>query len=120
VSAPEHGRAAPGSIIAAIIATHTAMKKPNEPSWVAVPMSIPRICQAAMTQHAAASPSIPASAAAVAAGVARVTAAGSAGMPVPPAAGSPMSCRSPFIVASLISHGVPGSAGVVAARPGGP
>jgi hypothetical protein len=59
---------APGVIIAAIIATHTAIKPPNEPSRVAVPMSIPFICQTAMTQHAAASPSVPVSAAAVAAG----------------------------------------------------
>ena len=49
--------AAPGSIIAAIIATHTAMKNANEPSLVATPMSIPCICQTATTQDAAASPS---------------------------------------------------------------
>jgi hypothetical protein len=43
-------------------------KAPNEPSWVAIPMSIPFICQTAMTELAAASPSVPVSAAAVAAG----------------------------------------------------
>jgi hypothetical protein len=59
--------AAPGSIIAAIITTHTAMKDANEPSLVATPMSIPCICQAAMPQDAAASPSVAVSAAAIAA-----------------------------------------------------
>ena len=63
-------RAAPGSIIAAIITTHTAMKDANEPSWVAVPMSIPCICQTATTQDAAASPNVATSAAATAAGLA--------------------------------------------------
>jgi len=57
--------AAPGSIIAAIIATHTAMKNSNEPSLVAAPMSIPCICHTAMPQDAAASPSVAVSAAAV-------------------------------------------------------
>src|SRR5262249_62202552 len=56
--------AAPGSIIAAIIATHTAMKDANEPRLVATPMSIPCICQTATTQDAAASTSVAASAAA--------------------------------------------------------
>jgi hypothetical protein len=55
--------AAPGSIIAAIMATHTAMKNVNEPSLVAAPMSIPRICQTVTTQAAAASPRVAASAA---------------------------------------------------------
>src|SRR5215470_12281676 len=95
--------AAPGSIIAAIITTHTAMKNPNEPSLVAVPMSIPCICQAATIQLAAASATVAVSAAAVAAGVARATTAGSAGTPVPTAAGTAAFCGSPFIVASLIS-----------------
>jgi hypothetical protein len=56
--------AAPGSIIAAIIATHTAAKNANEPSRVATPMSIPVICQTETIQHAAASPSVAVSAAA--------------------------------------------------------
>src|SRR5262252_897016 len=56
--------AAPGSIIAAIMAAHTAMKKPNEPSDVAVPMFIPVICQTETTQHTAASPSVAATVAA--------------------------------------------------------
>src|SRR5215831_2736525 len=59
--------AAPGSIIAAIITTHTAMKDANEPSLVATPMSIPCICRTATTQDAAASPSVAANTAAVAA-----------------------------------------------------
>ena len=58
--------AAPGSIIAAIIATHTAAKNANEPSRVATPISIPVICQTETTQHAAASPSVTVSAAAAA------------------------------------------------------
>ena len=41
------------------------MKAPNEPSWVAVPMFIPLIRQTATAQHAAASPSVPVSTAAV-------------------------------------------------------
>src|ERR1039457_3589851 len=57
--------AAPGSIIAAIIAPHTATKDVNVPSRVATPMSIPLICRAATTQHAAASPSVAVSVAAV-------------------------------------------------------
>ena len=75
---------APGSIIAAIITTHTPMKNANEPSRVATPMSIPCICRTATTQDAAASPSVPVSAAAVTAGVVRVTTAGSAGEPMTP------------------------------------
>src|SRR6266487_6224293 len=59
--------AAPGSIIAAIIDTHSATKNANEPSRVATPMSIPFICRTATTQDAAASPSVAVSAAAVAA-----------------------------------------------------
>src|SRR5215469_18083310 len=51
-------RAAPGSIIAAIIVTHAAAKNPNEPGRVATPMSMPFMSQAAATQHAAASPSV--------------------------------------------------------------
>jgi hypothetical protein len=43
------------------------MKKPNEPSRVWAPMSIPFICRTATTQDAAASPSVAASAEAVAA-----------------------------------------------------
>ncbi len=96
------------------------MKDANEPSRVATPMSIPRICQTAMPQDAAASPSVPVSAAAAAASVARATAAGSAGTPVPPAAGNAASCGSPFIIASLISPGVLGFVGEVAAAPGRP
>jgi len=57
------GRA--GSIIAAIIEIHTATKNTKEPSWVATPMSIPFISRTAKTQHAAASPSVAVSAAAV-------------------------------------------------------
>src|ERR1022692_1982446 len=56
--------AAPGSIIAVIIVTHTAAKNVNEPSRVATPMSIPVICQTEITQQAAASPSVAVSAAA--------------------------------------------------------
>ena len=54
--------AAPGSIIAAIIVTHTAAKNPNDPGRVATPMSMPSISQTAAAQHAAASPSVAASA----------------------------------------------------------
>ena len=50
--------AAPGSIIAAIIASHRAMKNANEPSRVVTPMSMPSICPTATTQAAAASPSV--------------------------------------------------------------
>src|SRR5215831_6122123 len=63
---PSTAGAAPGSIIAAIITAHTAMKDANEPSLVATPMSIPCICHTAMTQDAAASPSVAVSAAAIA------------------------------------------------------
>src|SRR5262249_20397768 len=49
---------------AAIITTHAAAKNPGEPSSVATPISIPRICQTETTQHAAASPSTTVSAAA--------------------------------------------------------
>src|SRR5262249_28792173 len=59
--------AAPGSIIAAIIHAHRPAKDPNEPSRVAIPMSIPVICRTATTQDAAARPSVAARAAAVAA-----------------------------------------------------
>jgi hypothetical protein len=46
---------APGSIIAAIIVTHTMQRtKANEPSLVATPMFMPRIWSMATTQHAAA------------------------------------------------------------------
>src|SRR5690242_13201791 len=61
--------AAPGSIIADIITTHTVTKNPNEPSRVATPMLIPLICQTATTQDAAASPNVAVSPAAVAAGL---------------------------------------------------
>ena len=54
--------AAPGSIIAAIIATHTAAKNANEPSWVSTAISIRVICQTETTQHPAASPSVAVSA----------------------------------------------------------
>ena len=57
----------PGSIIAAIIGTHNAMKNANEPSRVAVPISMPFICRIEMAQHTAASASVAASAAATAA-----------------------------------------------------
>jgi hypothetical protein len=40
----ETAGSAPGSIIAAIIGTQTVMKNANEPSSVAVPMSMPLIC----------------------------------------------------------------------------
>jgi hypothetical protein len=60
---------APGSIIAAIMTTHTAMKNANEPSPVATPISMPRICQTATTQDATASPSVANSAAVRAAAV---------------------------------------------------
>ena len=59
-------RAAPGSIIAAIIDTHRATKNTNEPSSDATPMSIPFIRRTATTQDAAASPSVAARAAALA------------------------------------------------------
>jgi len=71
-------------------------------------MSIPFICQTAMTQHAAASPSVPVSAAVAAAGMARVTTAGSAGTSVSSAAGNAAFCGSTFIVVSMISHSVLG------------
>src|SRR5258708_8945195 len=47
--------------------THSAAKDANEPSSVATPMSMPFICRTATTQVAAASPSVAASVAAVAA-----------------------------------------------------
>src|SRR6201998_3847328 len=59
--------AAPGSIIAAIMGTHSAMKNANEPSRVAVPISMPCICQTETPQHAAATASVVVSAAAPAA-----------------------------------------------------
>src|SRR5215831_5701584 len=62
---PSTAGAAPGSIMAAIITTHTAIKDANDPSLVATPMSIPCICQTAMPQDAAASPSVAVSAAAI-------------------------------------------------------
>ncbi len=46
--------AAPGSIIAAIIASHKTVNDPNEPSRVETPKSIPLIRWIAMTQQAAA------------------------------------------------------------------
>src|SRR4051812_48596708 len=50
---------APGSIIAAIIETHTPAKNQSEPSWVDTPMPvIPLISRSETTQHAAASPSV--------------------------------------------------------------
>jgi len=92
-------------------------------------MSIPCIRQTAMAQHAAASPSVPVSVPAVAAGVARVTAPVSAGTPAPRAAGGAAVCGSAFMVASVVSPGVlwfakwrPGACGqagrVVAKHPG--
>src|SRR5438128_5369119 len=54
-----------GSIIAAIINTQRGTKNANEPRVVATPMSIPFICRTATTQHAAASPSVAVSPAAV-------------------------------------------------------
>src|SRR5258707_15876737 len=85
-------RGAPGSIIAAIIGTHRAAKDTNEPSGVATPMSIPLICRTATTQDVAASPSVAVSAAAVAAVLVLVTAAGpDAGLVAPPwRAGGPL------------------------------
>ncbi len=44
------------------MATHTAMKNPNEPSSVATPMAMPLICKTAIAQHAAASPRVTVSA----------------------------------------------------------
>src|ERR1035438_2111005 len=58
---------APGSIMAAIMATHTAAKDANVPSRVATPMFIPVICRIATTQHAAASARVAVSGPAVAA-----------------------------------------------------
>src|SRR5207302_4435843 len=55
----------PGNIIAAIIDIHTARKDGNEPSSVAVPMSMPLIWRIATTQQVAARPSVAASAVAV-------------------------------------------------------
>jgi hypothetical protein len=46
--------AAPGNIIAAIIATQTATKKVNDPRLVATPKSMPFICRTAAAQEAAA------------------------------------------------------------------
>src|SRR6516225_6496210 len=68
--------AAPGSIIAAIIVTHAAAKNQNDPGRVATPISMPSISQAAITQHAAESPSIAVSTGAVSTAPAPVTAAG--------------------------------------------
>ena len=55
--------AAPGNIIAAIIATHRAMKKEKEPSPPAAPMSmavafIPAVCRTVTTQQEAVTASI--------------------------------------------------------------
>src|SRR5262249_47668451 len=66
---------APGSIIAAIIDTHTATKNANEPSSVATPMSIPFIWRRATSQDAAASASVAVSSAVVAAVSALIIAA---------------------------------------------
>jgi hypothetical protein len=66
--------AALGSIIAAIIATQRAIKNANEPISIFTPMSIPLICLTAMSHATTASPSVAVSAAAVAAGLALVTA----------------------------------------------
>jgi hypothetical protein len=79
--------AAPGGIIAAIIAAHTARNTPNGPTLVAIPMSIPFICQTAATQQAAAGPSVTVSAASVVAVLAPVVAAERETGPAP--AGSP-------------------------------
>src|SRR5579862_9804971 len=75
----------PGSIIAAIMATHTAMKNPNEPSWVATPMAIPLMCTTATPHAAPASPSVAVNA----------TAAGltPAGRSTPPGTSTPASHR---------------------------
>ena len=62
---------APGSIIAAIIDTHTMTKNPNEPSGVATPMSIPLIRRTATTQDAQAIGSVTISATGVAAALPR-------------------------------------------------
>ena len=57
---------APGSIIAAVIDTHSATKDAREPSRVVTPMSvIPFISRTETSQHAPASPSVAAAAAAV-------------------------------------------------------
>src|ERR1035438_6172947 len=55
----------PGSIIAAIIAVHDAVKKANEASLGATPMSMPRIWSMATTQHAEAAPRVAVNTAAV-------------------------------------------------------
>jgi hypothetical protein len=61
--------------MAAIIVTHKAMKKANEPRRVATPMFIPPIWRTASTQQAAASPTVTVRAVAVAALLSRVVAA---------------------------------------------
>jgi hypothetical protein len=76
LDAPDAAGAAPGSIIAAIIAVHTATNTPNGPTLVATPMSIRFICQTATAQQAAAGPSVTVSAAAVVAVLAPAVAAG--------------------------------------------
>ena len=53
--------------MAAIITTQVTMKNAKDPSVVVTPMSMPCICRTAMTQPAAASPSVPARAAVLAA-----------------------------------------------------
>src|SRR6266567_5979205 len=50
--------AAPGSIMAAIITSHKTVNDPNGPSLAEAPMSIPLIRWIAMTQQAAATPSV--------------------------------------------------------------
>src|SRR5579863_8232475 len=47
-----------GSIMAAIIGTHTDRKKGSDPSMVAVPMSIPCMRETVMIQPAAPSPTV--------------------------------------------------------------
>src|ERR1017187_1906563 len=56
---------APGSIIAAIIVTHTAANEANEPSLVDTPMFMPRISSMLISQHAVDNPRVTVSTAAV-------------------------------------------------------
>jgi len=64
-SASHDRREAPGSIIAAIIDTHTATKNESEPRRVATPVRHPFISRTETIQHAAARPSVAAAAPAV-------------------------------------------------------
>src|SRR5260370_478891 len=93
----ETAGAAPGSIIAPIIATHTARNGPNEPSRVATPMSIPFISVSATTQQAAAS-------AIVAVSTAAVVGAGALRTRSPGAVVSSLIASSPFGFGQALDH----------------